>query len=104
MAAVAVPGSLLFRETHIDRLVAHVQKNPFVADPDQWVAATTVVGITFFLSLPLVLSHFVEHHWWDKLTRSVFWWPLQTTAWSAYALAMFLFYRVTTYDFIYFQF
>ena len=104
LMAVAVPGSLLFRETHIERLISHVQKNPFVADPDQWVAATTVVGITFFLSLPLVLSHFVEHYWWDKLKRSVFWWPLQTTAWSAYALAMFLFYRVTTYDFIYFQF
>jgi len=102
--AVAIPGSLLFRETHIGRILGHLQKNPFSAEPDQWIAATTVVGITLVFSLPLILSHFVEHRWWDRLRASVWWWPLQTTAWSVYVVMMFVFYRVTTYDFIYFQF
>ena len=46
----------------------------------------------------------MEHHWWERLEKSVFWWPLQTTTWSALALVMALFYRDTSYDFIYFQF
>jgi alginate O-acetyltransferase complex protein AlgI len=102
--AVAIPGSLLFRETHISRVIEHLQKNPFAAEPDQWIAATTVVGITLVFSLPLILSHFVEYRWWDRLRASVWWWPMQTSAWSMYVVMMFVFYRVTTYDFIYFQF
>ncbi|MFT4622299.1 MAG: alginate O-acetyltransferase complex protein AlgI [Myxococcota bacterium] len=104
LVAVAVPGSLLFRETRVERIFSHIQLNPFVAEPDQWIAATTVVGVTAIFALPLILSHFVEHHWWDRLRKSVFWWPLQTTAWSALGLVMALFYRDTSYDFIYFQF
>jgi D-alanyl-lipoteichoic acid acyltransferase DltB (MBOAT superfamily) len=104
LAAVAVPGSLLFRETSLERILHAVQLNPFYAEPDQWIAATTVVGVTTIFAAPLILSHFVEHHWWDRLRKSVFWWPLQTTTWSVLALVMALFYRDTSYDFIYFQF
>jgi hypothetical protein len=104
LLAVSLPGSLLFRETHVERLMRHFSTNPFVAEPDQWIAAITVAGVTLVLALPLILSHFVEHYWWERLERSVWWWPLQTTTWSVIIVFLILFYRVTSYDFIYFQF
>jgi hypothetical protein len=32
------------------------------------------------------------------------WLPVQSTSWAVFALGMFVFYRVSSYDFIYFQF
>lgn len=102
--AVSAPGSLLFRETHLDRIVQHLSKNPFVAAPDEWVAVSVVVGMTLVAATPLVLSHYVERFVLPRLRRSDLWLPTQSTAWAVFAMAMFVFYRVSSYDFIYFQF
>jgi alginate O-acetyltransferase complex protein AlgI len=102
--AVSVPGSLLFRETHLDRIVEHLQRNPFVATPDEWIATSVVIGMTLLCAVPLVLSHYVERLLLPRLRESVWWLPLQTSAWATFGMMMFVFYRVSTYDFIYFQF
>jgi D-alanyl-lipoteichoic acid acyltransferase DltB (MBOAT superfamily) len=104
MVAVSIPGSLLFRETHLLRIVEHLQKNPFAASTDDWVATTVVLGVTLIAATPLIVSHYVEHYAWPYLEKSRWWLPIQTSAWGCYATMMFLFYRVTQYDFIYFQF
>lgn len=102
--AVSMFGSLLFRETHLDRIVQHVSKNPFVASPDEWIAVSVVVGMTMLMALPLVVSHVVERHVLPTLRTQPIWIPIQSTSWAVFGLGMFVFYRVSSYDFIYFQF
>ena len=56
------------------------------------------------VSMPLCVAHVVERWVLPKIDGSRWMLPIQTTAWSVYAVGMFVFYRVSTYDFIYFQF
>ncbi len=102
--AVSMFGSLLFRETHLDRIVSHLSKNPFAATADEWIATSVVVGMTLLMAGPLVLSHYVERHLLPRLQGTPIWLPLQSTSWAVFGLGMFVFYRVSSYDFIYFQF
>jgi alginate O-acetyltransferase complex protein AlgI len=101
---VSVPGSLLFRETHIDRLGRYLQLNPFAATEDEWIATSVVLGFTLLGAAPLVLSHYVEKGLLPRLQGTPWLLPIQTASWAAFATMMFVFYRVSTYDFIYFQF
>jgi alginate O-acetyltransferase complex protein AlgI len=102
--AVNVPGSMLFRETHVTRIAQYLQKNPFSATPDEWVATAVVLGFTLLLAVPLVISHFVVWHWLPKLEKSPWLLPLQTLSWGVFGVMMFIFYRMSSSDFIYFQF
>ena len=104
LCAVSIPGSLLFRETRLDRLIQHLQKNPFSGTPDEWTATMVVLGMAIMVSTPLVISHFVERYVMPRTQTSVWWIPVQTSAWAVFGVAMFVFYRVSSYDFIYFQF
>ena len=102
--AVSMFGSMLFRETHLDRILMYLQLPPFEATPDQWVATSVMVGMTLLCATPLVMSHFVERYWLPRLKTSVWYLPMQTSSWAAFGMAMFVFYRLSSYDFIYFQF
>ncbi|MEQ1502189.1 MAG: MBOAT family O-acyltransferase [Myxococcota bacterium] len=102
--AVSVPGSLLFRETHVDRIVMYLQKSPFSATEDEWIATSVLVGMTILTATPLILSHFVGRWIVPRIRNSVWELPIQTSSWALFAMAMFVFYRVSAYDFIYFQF
>lgn len=102
--AISAPGSMLFRETHLDRIVQHLSKHPLVATEEEWIATAVVVGMTLLCAAPLVLSHFVERFALPRIRHSVWYLPMQTSAWAVFGLTMFVFYRVSTYDFIYFQF
>lgn len=104
LVAVSIPGSLLFRETHVDRILQHLSKNPFAATEEEWMATSVVLGICGVAAVPLVLSHVVERYLVPRLEHSPWWTPIQTGTWSLLAAGMFVFYRVSTYDFIYFQF
>ncbi len=107
LLAVSLPGSLLFRETSLTRIVNDFRITftaPFTATADEWIAATTVVGIVVLASLPLMFSWLVEQHIIPRLRTTIWWWPAQTTAWTAMMVAMFLFYRSSGLDFVYFQF
>ena len=101
---VAIPGSLLFRETHVDRIWMHITKNPFAGSQDDWIGASVVLGLVVMVSLPLIFSFFVERYLKERLEQSEWLVPIQTTTWAVLGVFMFVFYRVSTYDFIYFQF
>ena len=104
LLAVSIPGSMLFRETHVDRIWQHLAKNPFAATEDEWMATAVVMGMVIAVSTPLVFAHVVERWVLPRIEGSRWFLPIQTTAWSVLAVCMFVFYRISTYDFIYFQF
>ena len=56
------------------------------------------------LSSPLVIEHWSRRLVIPKLENSVWKLPVQTTMWSVFIVLMFVFRRVSAYDFIYFQF
>jgi D-alanyl-lipoteichoic acid acyltransferase DltB (MBOAT superfamily) len=104
LIVVGLVGSLLFRERHLDRLVQHLSKNPFFAYNDQWIAAIVVLTVTLAGCAPL-LAHWAYGRWLrPQIVGTPLHLPLQTTAWAVCGVAMFVFYRTTLQDFVYFQF
>lgn len=101
---VSLVGTMLFREHHVQRIIAHLTRNPLAAGPDEWVATVVLLSVIGVVSLPLLLGYLFDTRVRPHLEGSVWHLPLQTTAWAGYAVAMFLFYRMTAQDFIYFQF
>ncbi|NCG18165.1 MAG: MBOAT family protein [Rhodobacterales bacterium] len=104
MLLVSIPGSMLFRETHIHRLFSYLQKNPFSATSDEWVATSVIMGMVAFVSVPLIFSYLVERYLLPRVTDTDWMLPLQTSSWAVLASFMFVFYRISSGDFIYFQF
>jgi len=102
--AVSVVGSLLFRERHVDRIFQHLGKPPFLASEEDWIAAAVVIGMTIFCATPMVISHFVERYFLPRVRESVWFFPIQTATWAVLGMCMFIFFRVSASDFIYFQF
>jgi alginate O-acetyltransferase complex protein AlgI len=104
--AVVMPSSaLLFREHDLTRVLRLFGQNPFVASEMQWRAAVTVgvlvmvMGILPTLGESLVrnvLAPRMEGRPWALLVESV--------AWSVMGMFIVLFYRMSTMDFVYFQF
>jgi len=102
--AVSVVGSLLFRERHVERIFQHLSKNPFTAGEEDLIAASVVLGMTAFCAFPLILSHFVERWALPRVRDSAWFLPIQTATWAVLGMGMFIFFRVSASDFIYFQF
>ncbi len=97
-------GWLIFRETHIDRLLHFFALSPVGGTREQWVAASVMFGVAVIYSSPLVLAAIIERHVVPKIEASPWFLPAQTTTWSLYAVGILLFVRSTAQDFIYFQF
>ena len=104
MFGFTVFGWLIFRETRIDRLVHYLSLNPFEAPPEQWVATTVLLGVVAAVSAPQIIALIMERFVKPRLVNTAYYFPLQTTTWALYAIAMFIFVRQSTNDFIYFQF
>lgn len=104
LGGVGLVGSLLFRETHLDRLARHLSAWPWTGSPDDDVAATVLVAVTLAGCLPLTVQWAVVRYVVPRLEASPWYWPAQTTTWAALVTLMFLFYRTTLQDFVYFQF
>ncbi|MCB9688713.1 MAG: MBOAT family protein [Alphaproteobacteria bacterium] len=101
---VSLPGSLLFRETHLDRLLHAVTVSPWSAGEDAWIATIVLLGMTGAASVPLLVSWPVVHWLLPELERSPWLLPIRTTTWAVLAWFVFVFYRVSAVDFVYFQF
>jgi alginate O-acetyltransferase complex protein AlgI len=103
--AVSVPGSMLFRETHVSRIWQHLHKSLFDATNDEWVATAVLVGMTLMTATPMMLAHVVERNVLPRVQHQpLVMVPLQTSSWAVFGMAIFVFYRVSASDFIYFQF
>ena len=101
---VGLPGSLLFRERHVERIVAHVSQVPWRGTTDEWTAALVVVALTAVCCVPLLVQWAFVTRVRPRLSSSPYYLPLQTASWAAMVLMMGLFYRTTLRDFVYFQF
>lgn len=104
LVAVGLVGSMMFREQHAGRILEHLTRNPVLATLDEWVATLVVLSVTAAGGAPMVAGW-----WWDRRVRAhvegtPWHLPLQTTGWALCAVAMFVFYRLTAQDFVYFQF
>ena len=95
---------MLFRERHVDRIVQHLSMSPFMAHPHEWVATVVVLAITLAGCAPLLAQWVYRVYLQPDFARSPYYLPFQTTMWAAAAVCMFLFYRTTVQDFVYFQF
>ncbi|MEM6929774.1 MAG: MBOAT family O-acyltransferase [Myxococcota bacterium] len=104
LGLVGLTGSLLFRETHVDRLLAHLTQWPWTGTADDLVAAMVIVGVTLLGCVPLLVQWAVVTRVVPRIAASPWFLPLQTTTWAGLLAAMFLFYRTTLQDFVYFQF
>jgi D-alanyl-lipoteichoic acid acyltransferase DltB (MBOAT superfamily) len=104
LVVVGLVGSLLFREHSLARIAQHFSKDPFSASEDEWVATTVVISVTAVAAVPLLLG------WaWDRWIGArwglrPWYFPFRTSAWVGCAVALWLFWRVTAQDFVYFQF
>ncbi|MBX2798591.1 MAG: MBOAT family protein [Myxococcales bacterium] len=100
---VGLVGSLMFRERRLDRLISHLTTVPWQGSLDEWAATMVLLTVTGALCVPLLLQ-------WVLVTRVAprvpepWLLPAQTTSWALLVAAMFLFYRTTLQDFVYFQF
>jgi hypothetical protein len=104
MFCFTVLGWLIFRETHGDRLLAALTKNPFAADPDAWIATWVLLGVCAATSVPLLVALWVEKRVWPRIEQASWSLTVQALAWGGMAIAVLTFARDTAEDFIYFQF
>ncbi len=104
MAVISEIGALMFREPSLPRLISHLTTNPIAATNDEWRGTIGILGLVGVLAIPFVIEHFARRMVIPKLEGSIWYLPVQSAVWSAFALAMFVFYRISAYDFIYFQF
>ena len=97
-------GWLIFRETHIDRLVGYLSLSPFESTPEQSIATAVLLGMCAATGGILVVGLLVEKLVLKPVRDTVWEVPLRAAAWTFMAIGMFTFTRVTNNDFIYFQF
>ena len=95
---------LLFREVSLARVWQHLSSPWFSWTREELAAATWMFTLAVIGTIPLNLSYWLEDKVLPKISASPWFLPLQTTWWSVEALAIFVFYRDVSEDFIYFQF
>ncbi len=101
---VLQPTGLMFREVSLARVWQHLSQPWFGGSQEEWIAAAIVASFALLGTIPINLSYFVEDHVVPRIEGSVWFLPIQTTFWAFEILAIFVFYRDASQDFIYFQF
>ncbi|MFH1468867.1 MAG: MBOAT family O-acyltransferase [Pseudomonadota bacterium] len=104
MFTFTVFGWMIFRETHIDRLLHYWTLSPWGGTTDQWAAALVMLGVVLASSLPLLLALALERLALPRLEGTPWLLPARTTAWAALLVLILAFTRDGASDFIYFQF
>jgi alginate O-acetyltransferase complex protein AlgI len=104
MFCFSVVGWMIFRETHLDRLLHYWTLNPFGGTPDQWIAALVMLGVVVACAAPLVLALILERYLLPRLEGTPWLLPAQTATWAVLLVIVLAFVRDGTADFIYFQF
>ncbi len=104
MFAFTCVGWVIFREVHLERLWSYPALLPFGVERPQWILAIAVASVALVFGAPLAAGSWVEQRLWPRLSPGPWSLPLQTTFWTACALAILTFARTDPYDFVYFQF
>ena len=102
---VQLPGSVIFREPRVSETLVHFTRAPWEGGTQELQVAVGIVGLVVTLSLPLI-GMWARERYWPSLPERMgdWWWPLRTSGWAGLVLAMVVFHRETSRDFIYFQF
>ncbi len=104
LVAVGLVGSMLFRERHVGRIAQYLTLNPVAAEPSEWVATLVLLSVTAACCTPLLAMWAFDRRVGPAVRDTVWFLPIQTTAWAVASQFMFVFYRVSARDFVYFQF
>ena len=97
-------GWFLFRANDVTQILSVLRQNPLHATPEEWIATAVILAVTVASSVPLLIALAVEKWLTPRLAGTAWYLPIQTATWTAFALALFTFVRMTANDFIYFQF
>jgi D-alanyl-lipoteichoic acid acyltransferase DltB (MBOAT superfamily) len=101
---VLQPTGLMFREVSLARVWQHLSQPILGGTQEEWIAAAIVGSFALLGTLPMNLSFLIEDHVLPRIEKSIWFLPIQTTFWAFEVLAIFVFYRDASEDFIYFQF
>ena len=104
MFGFTLVGWLIFRETHIDRLMHYFTLTPWVATPEQWTVTWVILGMCGLSSLPLLAGLLWDKWLGPKVAKTEWYLPAQTVGWALAVAAIYVFHRDVGNDFIYFQF
>ena len=104
MFVFTVAGWMIFRETSIERLGYYLSLPLLEGTPEQWLAASLMLGMTLLSATPLVLGLVIEKQLVPRIEDKAFFLPLQTTSWAILICGILLMHRDISQDFIYFQF
>ncbi len=104
MFVFTVVGWMIFRETSIERIGQYLLLSPFEGTPEQWLAASIMLGVVLLAAAPLILALIAEKYIYPKLKDKAIFLPLQTSSWALLLLGIVLMKRDVSQDFIYFQF
>lgn len=104
MFGFTVVGWMIFRETDVHRLLHFLTSSPFEGDDLQRRAAFVMLAVTALTAVPLVLEAVVVLYVLPRIRDRAWFFPIETSAWAAFALGIFTFIRMTASDFIYFAF
>ena len=97
-------GMYIFREPEPARILALLAQDPLAGSPGQWLAAATLFAMALVVAVPLVAALLIERHLAPRFSAAGWWFPLRTGACALMAVGMFVFFRLNSLDFIYFQF
>ena len=104
MFVFTVAGWMIFRETSIGRIGYYLSLSPLEGTPEQWLAASLMLGITLLSAIPLIIALIIEKFLVPKIENKPLFLPLQTTSWAILLCGILLMQRDISQDFIYFQF
>ncbi|MCA9571401.1 MAG: hypothetical protein KC656_26360, partial [Myxococcales bacterium] len=96
--------ALLFRERNLERVWQHLTGPWLSPSPEEVTAAAMVFAFALAGTIPLNVSFWVQDKVLPRLRESTWGLPVQTAWWSLEGLALFVFARDASGDFIYFQF
>ena len=101
------PAAILFRSASIGRALDHLSAlylHPLTGSPEQFLTAAALLGITAAAALPLWVAMAVEDNLLERAQSWRVYPSLLSAVWGLQMAAIFVFYRTTTTDFVYFQF
>ncbi|MEM6926781.1 MAG: MBOAT family O-acyltransferase [Myxococcota bacterium] len=101
---VLLPAGVLFREVSMARVWMHLMQSPIAFSTDDALMAWVVLVVAGLFALPMALGDLFEDHVWPWLKHDVWRLPVQTSGVALQIVAIALFYRDTSRDFVYFQF
>ena len=82
-----------------DQDLRHGETSPFLMDLHACYLAELGAG-----EAVRIAAHYLERYLVPRIEHTRWWLPIQTGTWAVLAVVMFVFWRTSAYDFVYFQF